>query len=107
MLPTLPSYIFSPDLKGLLSLVLTILLPVLVGLLTKQSTPSHVKALGLLGLSAVKTVVEAFLVGGGDFSLSRTVFTVAVNFGIAVVMYFGLFKPTGVAEAAQKALVKD
>lgn len=107
MLPTLPSYLFSPDLKGLLSLVLTVLLPVLVGLLTKQSTPSHVKALGLLGLSAVKTVVEAFLVGGTDFSLTRTAYTVGVNFGIAVVMYFGLFKPTGVTEAAQKALVKD
>lgn len=105
-LPTLPTYMFEANLRGLLSLVLTVLMPIVVGLLTKPSTPSQVKALGLLALSAVKAVVEAVMAGGANFNLTTTVYTVGINFAIAVVMYYGLLKPTGVAGAAQNTLVK-
>lgn len=107
MLPTLPGYLFEPSLAGLLSLFLAVLLPVLVGLVTKASTSGNVKALLLLTLAAVKSVVEAALAGGESFNLTTTVYTVGINFGIAVVMYFGLFKPTGVTAAAQATLNKD
>lgn len=100
-LPTLPTYLFEPNLVGLLSLFLTILLPVLVGLLVRPSTPKHLKSLGLLGLASVKSVVEAYLASDGGFDLTRTVYTVLINFGIAVVVHYGLLKPTGVSQAAQ------
>lgn len=106
-LPTLPTYLFEPNLPGLLSLFLTILLPLLVGLLTRASTPAWVKGVGLLLASALKTVVEAALAGGDGFNLATTVYTVGLNFAIAVVVYFGLLRGSPPQVAAQNSLVKD
>ena len=106
-LPTLPTYLFEPNLVGVVSLVLTILLPLVVGLLTRPSTASHVKGIGLLAVAAVKSVLEAFLAGGADFNLALTVYAVAINFGIAVVAYFGLLRGSPPQVHAQNSLVKD
>lgn len=106
-LPTLPTYMFEPSLAGILSLILTIVLPLVVGLLTRPSTPAHVKGLVLLFVAAVKSVIEAFLAGGPDFNLATTIYTVGLNFGIAVVMYFGLLRGSPPQVHAQNSLVKD
>lgn len=106
-LPTLPTYLFEPNLAGIVSLVLTIVLPLVVGLVTRPSTRPHVKGLVLLFVAAVKAVLEAFLAGGPDFNLPLTVYTVGVNFAIAVVMYFGLLRGSPPQVHAQNSLVKD
>lgn len=108
--PTLPVYGFTPNLGGLLSLAITIVLPILVGLATRRSTSAGAKAVLLLALAAVKTVLEAWLQAentAATFEWVAVAYTTAINFGIAVALHFGLFKPTGVADAAQNTAVKD
>ncbi|MFB6392648.1 hypothetical protein [Polymorphospora lycopeni] len=107
---TLPVYGFTADLGGLLSLAITIVLPILVGLVTRQSTSGAVKAVLLLALAAVKTVLEAWLQAtntGVAFEAVPVIYTTAINFGIAVAIHLGLFRPTGVADAAQSVVVTD
>lgn len=108
--PALPAYGFAPNLGGLLSLAVTIVLPILVGLVTRQSTSAGAKATLLLLLSAVTSVLSAWLQAENTaavFHWIPVVYSTAINFGIAVALHFGLFKPTGVAGAAQRTLVAD
>ncbi|MFG1846785.1 hypothetical protein [Micromonospora carbonacea] len=109
-IPALPVYGFAPNLGGLLSLAITILLPILVGLVTRRSTSPGVKAVLLLTLSAVNSILSAWLQAENTsavFEWIPVVYSTLINFGIAVAVHFGLFKPTGVSDAAQEAGVKD
>lgn len=110
-IPELPAYGFDPtSVSGLLSLVLTLALPLLVGLLTKQSWSAGFKAVLLLAFSAVKAFVEAWLDAansGVDFLWTAVAISIVTNFMIAVVVHFGLWKPTGATDAAQRSGVKD
>lgn len=110
-IPELPAYGFDPtSVSGLLSLVLALLLPLLVGLLTKQSWSASTKAILLLVLSTVKAFVEAWLDavnGGVEFLWTAVAISVVTNFVIAVVVHFGLWKPTGATAAAQRSGIKD
>jgi hypothetical protein len=109
-IPALPVYGFAPNLGGLLSLVITIVLPILVGLVTRRSTSAGVKATLLLALSAVNAVLSAWLQAENTnavFEWIPVVYSTAVNFVIAVAVHFGLYKPAGVSDAAQRSLVKD
>jgi hypothetical protein len=110
-IPQLPAYGFDPtSMSGLLSLAVTVALPILVGLLTRQSTGAGVKAVLLLAFSAVKAFLEAWLDAensGVPFLWTAVAVSVGVNLLIAVAVHFGFFKPTGVTGAAQRSLVKD
>ena len=106
-LPTLPSYMFDRSLSGIVSLLLTIVLPVLVGLLVKQSWSAGVKYSLLVVLAGGKTMGEAYLaVGNQNFDLVGTVWSVGINVGIAMLAYWA-WANIGVTQAAQKVLVKD
>lgn len=110
-IPALPVYGFDPQsVSGLLSLSITVLLPLLVGLLTKRSTSPGVKAVLLLLFAAVKSFLEAWLQAANtavDFAFVPVAISVVVNFAIAAIVHFGLWSPTGASRAAQDTLVKD
>lgn len=108
--PELPIYGFAPNLGGLLSLAITVLLPILVGLVTRQSTSAGTKAVLLLALSAVNSILSAWLQAENTsavFEWIPVVYTTAISFGIAVAVHLGFYRPTGVASAAQNSGVKD
>ncbi|MEU4558498.1 hypothetical protein AB0F72_08910 [Actinoplanes sp. NPDC023936] len=108
--PTLPTYLFEPSLAGLLSLVLTVLLPLAAGLLMKSSWSAFQKGLVLLFLATVKAFVEAWLgaVNSAEtFDLWRVLYADVINFIIAVAAYVGLLKGTAVQQAAINSGVKD
>jgi hypothetical protein len=101
---------FDAGFVQVLYMVVTILLPILVGLVTKQSWSSGAKAVLLAGL--------AVLIGLGTEALnaaeSNTPYDLQVGalaavqtFVIAVATHFGLWKPTGATEAAQNSVVRD
>lgn len=95
--PELPTYLFEPSLAGVLSLALTVILPLLAGLLMKSSWSAFQKGLILLTLAAVKAFLEAWIgkvESGEPFAFAQTAYTVVVNFGIAVGAYVGLLKGT-------------
>lgn len=110
-IPALPVYGFNPQsLSGILSLIITVVLPLLVGLVTKRSTRPGVQALVLLTFAAVKSFLEGWLQAvnaGVEFAAVPTAISTVVNFVIAVVVHLGLWRPTGVAGAAQDTLIKD
>jgi hypothetical protein len=104
-LPELPTYVFSPNVGGLLSLVLTMLLPLLVAIVTTRITSANVKAILLLALVVVKTFIEALISAEQqhiDFDAVPFLMNLVLNFIIAVVMHFGLWKPTGVSTTIQE-----
>ncbi|BAL87277.1 hypothetical protein AMIS_20570 [Actinoplanes missouriensis 431] len=108
--PTLPTYLFEASPAGLLSLALTVILPLLAGLLMKSSWSAFTKGLVLLALSAVKAFLEAALGAtqtGESFDAWQVGYGIAVNFGIAVAVYFGLLRDTAVQRAAINSGVKD
>jgi hypothetical protein len=107
--PTLPTYLFEPSLAGVLSLALTVLLPLGAALLMRSNWSAFRKGLVLLALAAVKTFLEAWVGAansGEAFDFATTAYTVVINFGIAVAAYFGLLKGTDTQQAALRSGVK-
>lgn len=110
ILPELPTYAFTPTWGALLSLALTVVLPLVAALLMRQSWSTFRKGLVLLVLAGVKAYLEAWLVAeqtDAVFNHVTTLYAVVVNFGIAVGAYFGLLKGTVVQRAALNSGVTD
>lgn len=103
---------FEMNSRGIVQLVLQFLLPLLVGLLTKQSWPSSHKAILLLALTAVGQFLVQLQdsLGGGDgsrFDWQSVAYAIVIGFVISVASHFGLWKPTGASATAQMTLVND
>ncbi|MFI1194097.1 hypothetical protein ACH4T9_12680 [Micromonospora sp. NPDC020750] len=103
VLPELPTYLFAPNLAGVLSLALTFLLPLVAALFMRTSWSAFRKGLVLFAVAAVKTFLEAWLVASTanvGFNFGEAGYAVLVNFGLAVVFYVGLLKDTRAQQAA-------
>lgn len=105
-------FLFSPgdELVAFLTLCVTVLLPVLVGLVTKVSTSGATKAVLLALLSAVTGVASALIQANeNDVSvdLYRLLLSAVSVFVVAVAVHYGLWKPTTVTAKAQNSLVTD
>jgi hypothetical protein len=93
----------------LVQTLVAVVLPILVGLVTKASTDARVKAILLALLSALSGVAQGFLQTppGTTWDWQQAVLSAVTTFVIAVAAYYGLWKPTGVSEKAQATLIKD
>ncbi len=101
-LPNLPGYLFEPSLGGLISTVLTFLLPLLAAILMRQSWGTGLKGTVLLLLAAVKVFLEAWIAAinsGVNFNFTVVLYGVVLNFLVAVAMHFGLWRGTSVQQA--------
>jgi hypothetical protein len=92
--------------EQLVSILLGTILPILVGLVTKVTTNSSVKALLLAALSAISGVGSEFLGNQQNFVWQQAVLTGIITFITAVSVHYGLWKPVGVTQKAQRAGVK-
>ncbi|AZM46560.1 hypothetical protein DMB38_12715 [Streptomyces sp. WAC 06738] len=90
-----------------LGLVISVVLPVLVGLVTTRVTHAGVKAVLLLFLSTLNGFLVELASPGPDFEPATAAVLALVSFATGVLTHFGLWKPTGVTAAAQDTLVKD
>ncbi|MER5750596.1 hypothetical protein [Streptomyces sp. NPDC002088] len=91
-----------------IGLVISIVLPVLVGLVTTRVTHAGIKATLLLALSTANGfLVEYAGPHGDDYSVQTAAVLALVSFAVGVLSHFGLLKPTGVAGKAQHSLVKS
>ena len=101
-LPDLPTYIFEPSAAGILSTLLTFVLPLLTALLAKQSWSATAKGVLLLFLSAVKVFLEALIAhmnAGVAYNPWVILYGVVFNFLVAVGIYFGLLRGSTVQNA--------
>lgn len=87
-------------------LVITFILPLLVGLVTTRVTHPGTKAVVLLALAAADSFIVELAAGGPGWNAGNALVLTLVNFTLAVATHFGLWKPTGVARRAQDAFVK-
>lgn len=90
-----------------MGLLISVVLPVLVGLVTTRVTHAGVKAVLLLALStATGFLVEYAGPHGAGYSVGTAAMLALVSFGTGVLSHFGLWKPVGVSGKAQDSLVK-
>ncbi len=107
--PALPTYLFEPSLAGVLSLALTVILPLLAAVLMRSNWSAFKKGLVLLAMASVKAFLEAWIgaiESGEAFNFIETIYATLVNFGIAVGAYFGLLKGSDVQQSAINSGVK-
>lgn len=100
-------YTPNPSVAYWLTLVVTLLLPILVGLVTKASWSSGLKAVLLLAFSAATAIISNLLAVKGATDVGPMVTAVISTFVIAVAAHFGFWKPTEVSTTMQNSLVKD
>ena len=101
---------YTPDTAGILALVVQVFLPLIIGLVTKSSTPAGVKAVLLLALTAVTQFFTAWYQGSGSgevFAWRLVAWNGAIGFGLSVITHFGLWRPTGATGVAQRSLNAD
>ena len=88
-----------------LGLLISVLLPVLVGLVTTRVTHAGTKAVLLLALSTLNGLLVEVANPGAGFDLGTAAVLALVSFATGVLAQFGLYKPTGLAGRAQDSLV--
>lgn len=89
-----------------LGLLISVVLPVLVGLVTTRVTHAGVKAVLLLALSTANGfLVELAGPHDAGYSVQTAAVLSLVSFATAVLAHFGLLKPTGISGKAQDSLV--
>ena len=97
----------SLDKAYWIGLLISVVLPVLVGLVTTRVVHAGVKAVLLLALtSANGFLVELAAPHPSGFDFGTAAVLTLVSFGTAVLTHFGFWKPVGVAARAQDAFTK-
>jgi hypothetical protein len=92
-----------PALADAVQIVVTVLLPLLVGFITRREF-QH-KALVLLGLAAVTGLgseLLATLQAGGVYDVGAGLVRAALSLGAALLLHYGVYKPEGATEVAQR-----
>lgn len=95
----------SLDKAYWLGLLISVVLPVLVGLVTTRVTHAGGKAVLLLALSTANGLLVEVANPGPAFDLGTAVILSLVSFATGVLAHFGLWKPAGIAGKAQDSLI--
>ncbi|RSS59776.1 hypothetical protein [Streptomyces sp. WAC01280] len=88
-----------------LGLLISVVLPVLVGLVTTRVTHAGTKAVLLLALSVLNGFLVELAAPGPGWHAGTAAVLALVSFATGVLSHFGLWKPTGLAGKAQDSLV--
>lgn len=96
---------FTLDWVLVIQLLVSTVLPLLVGLVTKVATDGGVKAVILACLSLVTSLLAELgnaLAEGTPYDLGVGLILALPTFIIAVSTYYGILKPTGIALKVQQ-----
>jgi len=81
----------------IITIIVSLLIPLINGFLTKASTPGGVKALGTIILNAISALITTGLVvDGGTAWSTTTLYTALLGCVISIATYAGVYKPMGV-----------
>lgn len=108
--PGVPGVTWDVPWPLVLGLVVSTVLPLLVGLVTKVVTNPRVRAILLAALSAVTGLLTELgnaWSQGVEYDIGRGLLLAFGAFILAVGMHFGLWAPTGASMAAKRALGGD
>lgn len=96
--------VFTLDPALVVQLVLSVVMPIAVGLVTTRVTKGAIKAWLLAGLTLATSLLTQLgeaIATGSAFDLGLALLATVPAFAISVATYYGLWKPTGVGGAAQ------
>ncbi|MGW1492554.1 hypothetical protein [Streptomyces sp. NPDC002402] len=88
-----------------LGLLISVVLPVLVGLVTTRVTHPGTKAVLLLALSTLNGFLVELAQPGPGYNVGTAAVLSLVAFATGVLMHFGLWKPVGLSGKAQDSLI--
>lgn len=100
----MPTILFTLDPAAIIQLVLTVVMPIAVGLVTTRTTSSSIKAWMLAAFTLVTSILTGLgsaLATNSSFDLGLALLATIPAFAISVATYYGLWKPTGIGAAAQ------
>lgn len=103
--PAAPVVAFTLDPLTVVHVVVAFVLPVVVGLVTTRVTSSAVRAWLLAGLTLLTSLLVELgraLEAGTTYDLGVALLAALPAFVISVSTYYGLWRPTGVTDAAQR-----
>lgn len=89
-------YSLAAEWVQILNLLVVLVLPTLTAVLTKEMATSRAKSLTLLALTALLSVGTGVLDDGG-FTYFGLAQLFVQNFVVAITVYYGVAKPTGLA----------
>lgn len=95
---------FSLDPLAVVQLVLTVIMPIAVGLVTTRTTSGSIKAWLLAAFTLTTSLLLQLadaLGSAATFDLGVALLSAIPAFAISVATYYGLWKPTGVGTAVQ------
>lgn len=96
---------FTIEPALVIQLLVSTVLPLLVGLVTKVTTSAGTKAVLLAALALVTSLLTelgAAIAGGVAYDLGQGILLALPTFLIAVGLHYGLWRPVGASEAAQR-----
>lgn len=96
---------FNLNPAVVIQLLLTVFMPILVGLVTTRATSGSIKAWLLAAFTVISTVLTELLTAinsaAASFDLGVALLAAIPAFAISVATYYGLWKPTGIGQSAQ------
>ena len=95
---------FSLPPALVIGLLVSVILPLFVGLVTKRVTSGGVKAILLAALSVISAGLSelgASIAAGTTYDVGLGLITALSSFLVAVGLHYGLYKPTGLSSALQ------
>ena len=92
---------YTTSLSTILWLLVTVLMPLLVGLITRPSTKASVQSLLLLVASVLNGYLSEALETGARYNWTDGTLQFVVSLVMAIAIHYGVWKPLG---ATQKAL---
>lgn len=101
---------FNLSAAQIIGLLVSTVLPIIVGLVTTKFTSGGIKAIVLAALSAVTGLLTELLASinaGQAYDLGQGLFLALTAFLVATAMHFGLWKPTTVSQKAQHLLITE
>jgi len=96
---------FDIPLPLVIGLLISTVLPLLVGLVTKVTTNSGLKAALLAALAAANGLLVEFAAALGanePYNLGTGLVLALGSFLVAVGLHYGIYKPTGASETVQR-----
>lgn len=92
---------------GVLTILVQVVIPLVVGLVTKVSTKSAWKAILLIVLTAANQFFTGWLAAGSHFAWQSYLVNVIGGVVVSIAFHYGIFKPTGATAQVQTSGVTD
>lgn len=92
--------------QAVVGLLISTVLPILVGLVTTRVTSSALKSLLLITFTAANGFLNEWAAAGDHYNLAKGVLFWIVSLVTAIAVHYGAWQPLGVASKAQASLHK-